>query len=64
MVRSCLDVATSAASLPAAPALSSAPHTAFTLFYGKFRAAAPRLARTRRNPRFKDPNNNENMPEI
>jgi len=42
-VKSCLDSATAAASVPASPALSSAPHTAFTLFYGKFRAAAPRM---------------------
>jgi len=43
-VKSSLDSATAAASVtPASPALSSAPHTAFTLFYGKFRAAAPRM---------------------
>ena len=43
-VKSSLDIATAAASAsPATPALSSAPHTAFTLFYGKFRAAAPRM---------------------
>lgn len=40
-VKQSLESATSAASLPAPVAPS--PHTAFTLFYGKFRAAAPRV---------------------
>ena len=43
-VKACLDSATNSASAPTATASvsASAPHSAFTLFYGKFRAAAPR----------------------
>jgi len=43
-VKACLDSATNSASAPSATSVnSSSPHSAFTLFYGKFRAAAPRM---------------------